>query len=258
MGLTSEGIEQTKAFELPGGIRADGECVASPRTALVKWRSCRSDMLYQIYVNGQYAGVTVDGEQRQMIVPIPTYSESPVRIEVFAVEPEEANTDFSNTLEPPLTDSGCVRISLLRSQTLPIGATAEVYFDNGTGQIDYETPLTNQPIRIWPARQDKTGFGMSRFGAGDFGYDSPAAVGFGKGSFGNGQFGIDADTIEWTSSPLCAGVYKFAVRIFDGVGNQSSASETEPITVMPAATPVEQISISSFDKQANQLVLSVS
>ncbi len=257
MGLTSNGIEQTKAFELPGGIRADGECVASPRTALVKWRSSRSDMLYQIYVNGQYAGVTVDGEQRQMIIPIPTYSESPVRIEVFAVEPEEANTDFSNTLDSPLTDSGRVRISLLRSQSLPIGATAEIYFDNGTGQIDYEVPLTNAPIRIWPVQQDKAGFGMSRFGDSDFGYDSSAAVGFGKGSFGNGQFGLDADTIEWTSRSLYAGVYKFAVRIFDSVGNQSSTSETGPITVTPAARPVEQVSISSFDKQANQLVLKI-
>ena len=260
MGLISTGIEKVRAFELPAGIWADGECVETPRVALVKWSSKAnlSDKFYQVYVNGQYAGTTVDNQQRQMIVPIPTSLESAVRIEVFAVEPEEADINFSNELILPPINSGRVRISLLRSQKLPSDATAEVYFDNGTGEIDYDKPLSDSPIRIWPAWQDKAGFGMSRFGVDDFGYESAAAVGFGKGSFGHGQFGLDADTTEWISPPLVAGLYKFGVKIIDEAGNQSYASETEPITVIPAARPAEQVSISSFDKQTNQLVLSVS
>ena len=99
---------------------------------------------------------------------------------------------------------------------------------------------------------------MSRFGASDFGYDSAAAVGVGKGSFGNGQFGLGADTFEWISPPMQVGVYKFAVRITNEVGKESNNSETGQITVMPAARPAEQVSISSFDKQTNQLVLNVS
>lgn len=260
MGLISSEIEKVRAFELPAGIWADGNCIETPRAALVKWsaKANLSDMFYQVYVNGQYAGTTVDNQQRQMIVPIPTSLESAVRIEVFAVEAEQADTDFSNELVQPPATSGRVRISLLRSQNLPSDATAEVYFDNGTGEIDYDNPLSVSPIRIWPAWQDKAGFGMSRFGVGDFGHDSAAAVGFGKGSFGHGQFGIDADTIEWLSPPLWSGVYRFGVKITDGAGKQSIASETEPITVVPAARPAERVSISSFDKQTNQLVLSVS
>ena len=84
-----------------------------------------------------------------------------------------------------------------------------------------------------------------------------ATVGFGKGSFGHGQFGLDADTIEWTSPPLSQGVYRFGVKVRDKSGMQSSTSETEPITVVPAATPAEGLSISSFDKQTNQLILTV-
>jgi hypothetical protein len=98
---------------------------------------------------------------------------------------------------------------------------------------------------------------MSKFGVSDFGYDSAAAAGFGKGSFGNGQFGLDADTIEWVSPVLAAGEYRFAVRVIDDRGNASSGSETEPITVTPAARPAEKLSISSFDKQTNQLVLQI-
>ena len=259
MKLISSGIENVRAFELPAGIWANGDCVGTPRAALVKWadKASQSDMFYQVYVNGQYAGATVDRRQRQMIVPVPSSFESAVRIEVFAVEAEQAHSDFSKELASPPAVSGRVRISLLRSQNLSSGATAEIYFDNGTGVIDYSQPLSNRAIRIWPSWQDKTGFGMSRFGAGDFGYDSAAAVGFGKGSFGQGQFGLDADAIEWTSPLLMAGVYKFGVKITDGAGNKSSASETEPITVIPAARPAEQVSISSFDKQTNELVLNI-
>ncbi len=257
MRLISSGIEKVRAFELPAGIWANGECAGIPRIALVKWsaEADLSDMFYQVYVNGQYAGVTVDSQQRQMVVPIPTSFESAVRIEVFAVEAEQAGTDFNNEIAPSPADSGRVRISLLRSQNLPSDAIAEIYFDNGTGEIDYNEPLTDSPIRIWPAWQDKAGFGMSKFGVGDFGYESAAAVGFGKGSFGHGLFGLDADTIEWISPPLQAGVYKFGVKVTDGAGNESNTSETEPIAVIPAARPAERVSISSFNKQTNQLVL---
>ena len=257
MGPVSNGIESVRAFELPNGIRADGRCAPTPGTALVKWRSSLQNLFYQVYVNGQFAGTTLDNEQRQMIVPVPCSLKSSVHIEVIAVEAEQANTDFRSAIKQPQADSGRVRIVLLRSQSLPVGATAQIYFDNGTGQIDYDNPLTNSPIRIWSAWQDKAGFAMSGFGLGDFGYDSAAAVGFGRGSFANGQFGLDADTVEWISPPLQSGTYKFGVEITDKSGNQSSAGETEPITVIPAAKPADELSILSFDKQTNQLLLEI-
>jgi len=258
MALISSGIDKVRAFELPGGVWADGKSVGAPRIALVRWHSSLNGKFYQVYVNGQYAGTTVDSQQRQMIVQVPTSLEAPVRIEVFAVEANQANTDFSNEIDLLPGKTGRVRISLLRGQNLPVGSTAQIYFDNGTGEIDYDNPLVESPIQIWPAWQDKAGFGMSRFGESDFGYDSAAAVGFGKGSFGKGQFGLDADTLEWVSEPLQAGVYKFAVKITDEAGNESISSESGQITVTPAARPAEEVSIFSFDKQTNQLVLSIS
>jgi hypothetical protein len=257
MGPVRTSIESVRAFELPSGIRVDGSSVPEPGSALVKWRSSLHNLFYQVYVNGRFAGATIDSEQRQMVVPIPTSFESPVHIEVIGVEAEQANADFSNELEQSQADSGRVRVVLLRSQSLPIDATAQIYLDNGTGQIDYDNPLTDSPIRIWPAWQDKAGFAMSGFGLGDFGYDSAAAVGFGKGSFGCGQFGLDADTLEWISPSLQSGVYKFGVKIADQSGNQSSAVETESITVMPAARPADGLRIVSFDNDTNQLLLEI-
>jgi hypothetical protein len=257
MSLYSDGIDSVGVFDLPASIRADGQYVKQPRIALVKWRSTWSDRLHQVYVNGRYAGTTLDREQRELIVPVSTSPECPVRIEVFAVEAECADMDFSSELAKRAVDGGRVKITLLRSQNLPMDTAADIYFDNGTGQIDYNNPITNKPIRIWPAWQDKAGFGMSRFGLGDFGWDSAAAVGFGKGSFGHGQFGLDADTVEWISPTLPSGTYKFGVKVKDASGKQSAGSETGAITVTPTARPAEGLSVSSFDKQMNQLVLNI-
>ena len=258
MLLIKSGIEKVRAFELPVGVWADGRYVEIPRIALVKWRSSWDDMFYQVYVNGRYAGVTVDSKQRQMIVQMPTTLEAAARIEVFAVEAEQADTDFSSELDSPTGQSGRVRVSMLRSQNLPAGAVIQLYFDNGTGEIDYDHALADPPISIWPVWQDKAGFGMSRFGESDFGYDSAAAVGFGKGDFGRGQFGLDADTIEWVSEPMSAGVYQFAVKVLDERGNESGISESGEVTVIPPAKPAEQLTVHLFDKETNQLVLNVS
>lgn len=257
MPLYSDGIDSVRAFDLPAGIRADGQYTKQPRIALVKWRSAWTDKFHQVYVNSRYAGTTLDSQQRQLLVPVLTSPKSPIRIEVFALEPEYSDTDFSGELDRPSVDSGHVKITLLRSQNLPMDATADIHFDNGTGQIDYDNPITNKPIRIWPSWQDKAGYGMNQFGLSDFGWDSAAAVGLGRGSFGHGQFGLDADTIEWISPILTSGTYKFGVKVRDASGKQSTGSETEPITVTPAAKPAEGLSVFSFDRQTNQLVLKI-
>lgn len=257
MSLIGNGIDSVRAFVLPVGIWSDGQCVRAPRMTLVRWRSVLQDMYYQVYSNGRYAGTTLDTQQRQMIVPVPSSLNSPIRIQVFAVKVQEADIDFSEELEGSLCNSSRVRMTLLRSQDLPFGATAQIYFDHGTGEINYDTPLNDSPIRLWSAWQDKAGFGMSRFGVSDFGYDSAAAVGFGKGSFGNARFGMEADTIDWTSPALQAGVYKFSVVVIDKKGNQSSFTESESITVTPAARPAQSLELSSFDKQTNELVLTI-
>jgi hypothetical protein len=257
MSLYSDGIDSIRVFDLPAGIQTDGRYVKQPYIALVKWQSTWSDKSHQVYVNGRYAGTTLDCQQRQLLVPVPTSPDNPIRIEVFAIDEEYADTDFSRELERPSVGSGRVTITLLRSQNLPMDATADIYFDDGTGQIDYDNPITDKPIRIWTARQDKAGFGMSRFGLSDFGWGSAAAIGFGKGSLGHGQFGLDADTIEWISPTLPSGTYKFGVKVRDASGKQSTGSETGPITVTPAARPVEGLSVSSFNKQTNQLVLKI-
>jgi hypothetical protein len=257
MSFARAGIENVRVLVLPDGVAADGRYAAVSRTALVSWHSSHPGLYHQVYVNGRWAGATLDAEQRQLVVHTPSSFQTAVRVEVIAVTPEEAHLDFSRELSWPPADSGRVRLTILRSQTLPIEATANVYCDHGAGQIDYAEPLNSAPIPLWPNLQDKAGLGMAQFGAGDFGYDSAAAVGFGKGSFGHGQFGLDADIVEWIGPLLPLGRYLFGVRIVDAKGNESPACETDPILVLPAARPATGLDVVSFHSQTNQLTLRI-
>ena len=256
MSLISNGITSVRAIAIPCGIWPDGTCVEMPRAVLVKWKSILKDVLYQVYINGRYAGTTDTCEQRQMMVSIHSSFTTAVRIEVFAVQPEFADMNLGHELSDGV-NIGRIKIIMSRSQNLPIDAIAQIYFDNGTGQIDYENPINENPIKLWPCWQNKSGFGMSKFGFSDFGYDSSAAVGFGKGCFGKDEFGIDADVIEWESPVLSAGVYKFAIVVFDKNGNESIATQTQEITVTPAAEPARALEILSYDKQTKELVLKI-
>jgi len=255
MGLISEGINKVRAFELPAGVFRDGDSVGVPRTALLRWQSSWQDKFYQVYVSGRYCGTSRDTNQRQMFVQLPNSFSSSVRIEVFAVDACEADVDFSGELADSEGKSGRVKIGLLREQNLALGARVNIYFDNGIGEIDYENPVNSEPIEIWADWQDKGGFGMSRFGRSDFGRDWSAGAGFAMGYYGRGQFGVDADLIEWVSEQLPAGVYKFAVKIIDGEGNESEPIECEEIFVEPAAKGVESLQVISFDEAEKKMVL---
>ncbi len=257
MSLIADGISKVRVFDVPAGIWPDGDYFGDHRMAVVKWHSDWIDKLHQVYVNGQNAGTTVDVNQRQLVVPVPSSLAAAIHIEVFAIEPRFAHIDFSSEL-PQAAGTGRVKLRLLRSQLLPLGSTIQIYSDSGTGNIDYDNPLGVEPIRVWPSPYDKAGFGTSCFGEGDFGFDSAAAVGFGRGDFGFGQFGLDADSLEWISKPLSKGVYRFAAKVIDKDGNESDAVETESITVIPAARPATALTVLSFDKQTNKLVLGVS
>lgn len=251
MALISEGIDRMRVFALPAGIGTEGAAVHEPMHALVAWRSTHHGKLHQVYVNGRLAGVTHDCAQRRLVIPLPSSWTAPLRIEVFAVSPAESYIDLCGTLHAyPL--QGRVQIGWLRRMGLPTGGVVHIYSNRGNGPVDYTSPVAG-PIPIWPALHDKCGFGMSRFGLSDFGFDASAAAGFGLGLFGAGEFGFDADAMYWTSEELADGVYRFGAKITDAFGNESAPVETGEIVIVRAARPAGAIKAASFDKTKDQL-----
>lgn len=252
-----EGIEDVRTVILPDTVSGQGRRAAFSQVALVRWRSSRQGDLYQVYVNGCLAGVTVDLVQRHLVVCAPSSFEAAVAVEVVAVAPHEAHIDFADEIALSPRCTSRIRLVFLRNQTLPRAAMANVYFDNGTQNIDYATPINLAPIPVWPLWQDKAGFGTAQFGTGDFGYDAAAAVGHGKGAFGRGSFGLDADTVEWISPALSLGRYRFGVKILDEHSSEGLASETAAMTIVPGARPAAGLGIGTFDKQTNELTLRI-
>ncbi len=231
--MLSDGISKVRAFALAGGA------------AVVKWHSEYSGNLYQVYVNGRFAGATVEPMQRQMTVPIPLSPKAAVRIEVFAVEQGFCDIDYFDRQ----IQTGRAKIEFPRTDNLPMGGKADYYLE--------ENRLNNRGVRIRPDFADKGGLGLSSFGNSDFGYDGSGAIGFGKGDFGLGWFGFDTDMLCWQSGQLQADRYKFDIKITDSSGNTADERETEQMTIIPPPTPAERLTIKYFDKQNGKLILQV-
>lgn len=258
MTLLSNGINNVRALAIPAGVSADGTVTENIGATLVKWQSTHLDKMHQVYVNGKFASAAVDCEQREMVVSIPSSAQTAVRIEVFATEAENAHLDQSGLLNSSEIQQGRLQIDFAKTHNLPIGATVDYYHDNGSGNVDYDNALNVLPIPLWPRWQDNAGFGLSSFGKSDFGFDSSASVGFGKGSFGFGEFGFDACLMSWRSEQLASAEYKFGVKITDSFGNVNIApAEIGQLTVIPPERPATKLSISTFDKSTNQLVLNI-
>lgn len=262
MSFQREGILNVRAVVLPDGMGADGRFAALSRTALLTWRSGLNGVLFQAYVNGRFAGATAHPDQRRIVIQAPASFEAAVPVEVIAVGPAQAHVDFADQLGPDGFEAhlynGRVKLTLLRSQRLPMGASINIYFDAGSGEIDYDNPINSSPIPVWPCQRDKAGFGMALFGTDDFGFDSAASVGFGEGCFGLGEFGMGADAIEWVSPVLTAGNFRFGVVVIDEHGNTGPPSETGRIAVIPPARPAASLGVAAFDPRANHLTLSIS
>ncbi len=127
MPFLRDGIDNVQVFALPDGVWASGQSIAVYGTALVIWRSSHVDMLHQVYLNGHLAGATLDMEQRQLVVQASGSFRSAILVTVIAVSPADAHVDFAVDLKQAPVCAERVRLTLLRSQTTPLGAMANTH-----------------------------------------------------------------------------------------------------------------------------------
>lgn len=254
MVFTTANIDNVKAMVFPAGALGDGGIVPLEGLILLTWRSGETDKLFQVYLDSRLSGATLHVQQRSLLVQ---YDEThPVAIEIVAVPAEERDIDYSEELYGfRNTDGSHAILRWPRRGKLPLGSKANVYWDSGDGDIDYDTLLASIPI--WPAPADKWGWGLDGFGKGDFGYSGTGAVGWGRGSFGQGEFGFDADMLAFQSGALTTGTYRFAVWLADERDNFDQEDiEVFEITVDPLPE-APSLAIENYDYQSDQLVLNI-
>ena len=215
MSVTIDNIASVMAMGFPAGRLRDGGVVALPGLIMLQWWSSETDKLFQAYINGRLAGVTVTEEQRVLLVSHD--HNHPATIEIVAVTPTEKDIDHAEELSGFTEDDGShVMLSWPRLGVLPMGSEARIFWNSGEGEIDYDNPVATQTV--WPDPAEKWGWGMDGFGEIGFGYGG-GSIGMGQGVFGVGEFGFDAEMMTYESASLPLGTYEFCVRLADKKGN---------------------------------------
>ena len=254
MGFGTTNIERVRAQVFPAGRLQREEVVALPGLVLVGWESGETEKFFQVYMDGRLSGVAKHPEQRMLLLE---YEHAhPAAIEVIWVTKEDRYTDFARQLSGfEETDGSHVVIFVPRTSGLPLASRLELYWDGGSGVIDYSEAIVTQ--QVWANPFDKWGFGLDTFGEGDFGYSGTGAVGWGLGSFGIGEFGFDADELVLCTEALEAGEYQFAARLVDEFGNWDEG-DTEIFTIGIDPIPEEpELGIVSYDEKNDELVLEI-
>jgi hypothetical protein len=251
MKLICENISDVRAVVIPTAVGL-GQTWSEPGRVLVTWSSDWQDKYFQIYAAGILAGVTNALTARSMIIGIVARPGEIVGIEVFAVEPAYADEDLSCELAAD-GRNGTVRISWLKDQQLGLDTLIDIFYDAGTGVIDYSKPLNCRPIRLWRDEYEKAGFGLADMASCDFGFDGAAAPGLGLGSFGLAVHGFDAATDYWQSDQLPAGQYRFAVRFT--ISGAQNIVELAPVVVRSRVLNPCCITAVSLDGATGRLIL---
>ncbi len=139
----------------------------------------------------------------------------PARIDIGTVAAGEETASFSSSLP----SSPSRRVQLTWQSGTYAGADIagfRVYSSDAPGgAIDYTAPLAT--ITAYPAGIVTDGFGFGGFGAGGFG-QAPG-------------------TYTWTSNPLAAGTWSFAIVPFDAAGNPGPAQATTATLNAPPREP---------------------
>jgi hypothetical protein len=180
----------------------------------VQWRSSAPPgTVFQVYVSRQLAW---HGTSRWVALTMPT---SRVQIDIGAVGPGEATTDFSAQL-PPSPSNRAQLFWLGGSYLDPSGnddvAGFLVYGEKTPGGgIDYTKAL--KQITAYPGGILTDGYGL--------------------GGFGQGGFGRAASSYQWTSDALGSGLWSFAVASYDAAGNQGAGSISSVAITAPPRPP---------------------
>lgn len=182
----------------------------SGRQVYLSWSSSSpAGTIFQVYINQQ---LTWSGQRRWTWVPIPA---GPQRIDIGTVDADEGLVDFSAFLP-----AAPIRRVTLSWQSGPDAAGTlagfKVYGSSTPGgPISYTTPLAT--ITAYPADIRTDGFGFAGFGA--------------------GGFGRAPGTYAWTSAPLAAGSWSFAIISFDVAGNTGTPYLTTVAVLAPPREP---------------------
>ncbi len=239
MSYSTEGITHVRVRPLALDVGPEGAAVA-PGAIEATWNSTQEGRWHQVYVNGQLAGVTAKPEDRRLAVSAPVGPNGPTEmllVEVVAVESADRWTDFGSLLSGFGEDAGArVRLTWQAGEYLdPNLESFDVFSDDRTGTVDYNTPLNELPIPAKPG-------GLVPWG-------------YGCGGYGVGGYGQAAARYEWTTELLEHGTWRLAVVAVDAARNRLANAAEVQITVAPLPPPPDDFRVTAYDAQTRTATL---
>jgi hypothetical protein len=139
------------------------------------------------------------------------------------------------------------------------GDYAMLHGNGGSGDINWDTPLSTKKYELFPNGAGIYGFGHAPFGHFPFGHAySMRTAGFGHLPFGHFPFGYGTALIKAVVKVDECGAYKFAFACYDKLGNLHIGTPEE-LTVNVHVTPPQpdRLTKYSYDKDTDVLVLNV-
>jgi hypothetical protein len=153
--------------------------------------------------------------------------------------------------------SAVITISFYVLSGFSPGDYVKFHGNNGSGDIDWDTPLIDSPIELFPDGRGIYGFGYTPFGDIPFGRPHSVGIpGWGQQPFGKTPFGYGAVKISANWTVYTEGDYKFGFASFDAAGNKHSGSPEEILVPICIASPAPTGLVrNSYDKDTDVLVL---
>ncbi len=199
---------------------SDVRVMANGPDLFVAWSaSAPAGTTFQVYLDRQ---LVWSGTAQRCHVPTPAHAAGRnVWVEVGTVDAGEPTRDYSASLIAPAN----------RTERATLGWSGGTYLDT-SGQDDigafqiYQSRAAGAPVNDAVAVDTVVAY------PGGWIND-----GFGKGGFGLAGFGRAATTYQWSSGPLAAGVWHFAVVAVDQAGNPRGVPLTSSVTINAAPRP---------------------
>lgn len=215
------------------------------RYAVVRARSSKDCV--QCYISGV---LIADARPLDELVRfnLPVLGELDI-VSLLAVDADDAETDYFTDAFGVSSAYGN-RISLkMYTHSRYLASDRAKFYRGAAGAGNADTLIDDR--EIFPGGRNCGGWGSqwgSWWGFDDYG------PGWGE-NWGRGEWGFDCLEIRHLTDPLPSGVYPVKVTIEDEAGNES-AGDTDTVTLATYPRPAKNLTVQSYDKATDTLVLS--
>jgi len=140
-----------------------------------------------------------------------------------------------------------------------LGDYARLHGNSGSGEIDWDTPITGDKIDIFPDGAGIYGYGHYPYGHNPYGHAAALGVaGYGHYPYGHNPYGYGAVSITSKVPVTRCGDYKFGFKVYDAAGNAHTGTPGEVTAVVHIAPPAPRgLKLNSYDPDTDILTLDI-